>query len=244
MEKLNTVFSAYWHVNNNPKLYSKKHLTCVEDKKVDYFITDETFCPNNAKNINLSFENLPSKHYIKNLTKFCQQEEYVFTKYNTKIKAKTFLDLATIWTSKILLFNEILNYTESDWLTWVDCISAENYDKIKTKNFNNKCVFNKYLKTMKLQKRNSETKYLWPQKIFGGLVKNYNCQLPPVKILAQVIKMPRTLVFHFVNKYIESLIFVDNNFLIYDEEIVLCVMFSKYPTLFKLMNISYDKPQK
>jgi hypothetical protein len=107
---------------------------------------------------------------------------------------------------------------------WVDCVRARNLQSL-TSSDSNKCCINQYVKSNN-----------FPSKPYKGLLKN---ALPPIKILAQVIKLPRYLVTEFIEKYIECLQFVDDNFIIYDEEIVLTIMHEKHPQLFNIYsNIS------
>lgn len=214
-----TVFSAYWPVERNPKPTAKiGHLKTASKRDLDYFI-----CPQNQKvdfrnKICLDFDLLPSSSYIKNLTSFCESRKKVFTKFGTEIESDVFLKLATIWTSKVLLFQKMMEYTDADYLMWVDCVMTTNLDLI-TSNDSDRCCINRYGKEV-------------DDKNYGGLMKN---TLPPIKILAQVIKLPRYIVMDFVEKYIECLQFTDNNFSIYDEEIVLTLMHQKYPRLFNII---------
>jgi hypothetical protein len=161
---------------------------------------------------------LPSLPYLKNLTNFCKSRDTVFTKFGQKIQSDTFLKLATIWTSKILLFQKILNHTDSDYLMWIDCVAQHNL-RLITSIDSDKCCINNYGEDIK-------------GKNFRGLLKN---TLPPIKILAQVIKLEKNIISEFIEKYIECLQFVDNNFIIYDEEIVLTIMYHKYPKLFNVL---------
>ena len=101
---------------------------------------------------------------------------------------------------------------------WVDCVITKNFNLIASSE-SDKCCINQYKKSS------------FPRKPYGGLLKN---TLPPIKTWAQVIKIPRHMVSEFIEKYIECFQFVDHNFVIYDEEIVLTIMHQKYPQLFNL----------
>lgn len=214
--KTTATFSAHWYVENNPKQTGKygRHIKHAKNKNLDYFICSQNQTASFNHKINLEFKDLPSLPHLKNLTNLCKSRDIVFTKFGQKIQSHTFLKLAKIWTSKILLFQKILDRTDADYLMWVDCVRACHLDLI-TSSDSNKCCVNRYRRFI--------------SKPFGGLLKN---ALPPVKILAQVIKLPRCNVMDFIEIYIECLQFVDNNFIIYDEEIVLTVMHQKYPDLF------------
>lgn len=217
MEKT-TTFSAYWHVENNPKPTVKHgHIKRAQSKNLDYFICSQNQAESFNQKINLEFKDLPSLPYLQNLTNFCKSQDAVFTKFGQKIQSEVFLKLATIWTSKILLFQEISNHTDADYIMWVDCVFAVNMDKIATFS-SSKCITNKYSVNG------------LSGKIFGGLIKN---TLPPTKLSASVIKLPRHIIAEFIEKYIECLQFVDHNFIIYDEEIVLTIMHQKYPKVFR-----------
>jgi hypothetical protein len=216
--KTTTIFSAYWYVENNPKSTAKDgHIQHAQNKNLDYFICSQDQVADFTNKIDLEFNNLPSLPYLKNLTNFCKSRDAVYTKFGQKIQSNTFLKLATIWTSKILLFEKILDYTDADYLMWIDCVGARNLISI-TSSDSNKCCINKYGENIE-------------GKNFGGLLKN---TLPPIKILAQVIKLPKHIIPEFTKKYTECLLFVDNNFIIYDEEIVLTIMHEKYPQLFNV----------
>ena len=217
--KNTTTFSAYWFVENNPKATGKKgHIKHAQRKNFDYFICSQDRFESFNNKINLEFNDLPSSPYLKNLTDFCKSRDTVFTKFGQKIQSNAFLKLATIWTSKILLFEKILDYTDADYLMWADCVRTINLQSI-TSSDSDKCCINQYAKSG------------FPNKPYKGLLKN---ALPPIKILAQVIKLPRHIIAEFIEKYIECLSFVDNNFVIYDEEIVLTIMHQKHPHLFNL----------
>lgn len=217
--KKTTTFSAYWHVKNNPKLSVKLgHIKRAKNKNLDYFICSPEKKLNFTNNIYLNFDDLPSLPYLQGLKGFCKSRDFVFTKYGEKIKSFVFFNLATIWTSKILFFEKILEYTDNEYLMWIDCCSARNLELIDSSE-GSKCFINQYRKSK------------FPSKPYGGLLKN---KLPPKKILAQVVKIRSSIVKEFIKRYIECLQFTDNNFNIYDEEIVLTIMHQKYPKLFKV----------
>jgi len=213
-----TTFSAYWSVKNNPKGSANLgHIKHAQNKNLDYFVCSRNQIESFNNKINLEFEDLPSLPYIKNLTNFCKSRDTVFTKFGQKIQSDAFLKLATIWTSKILLFEKILDYTDADYLMWIDCVKQRNLPLI-TSIDSDKCCINKYGEVIE-------------GKNFRGLLKN---TLPPIKMLAQVIKLEKNIISEFIEKYIECLQFVDNNFIIYDEEIVLTIMHEKHPQLFNI----------
>lgn len=213
--KTTTTFSAYWRVENNPKPTAKLgHIKYAKNKNLDYFICSQDQIEIFNNKINLEFKDLPSLPYIKNLTNFCKSRDTVFLKFERPVRSDVFLNLATIWTSKILLFQKILDYTDANYLMWVDCVRTNNLDLIASSD-SDRCCINQY--------RN------FTSNPFGGLLKNV---LPPVKLSASVIKLPRHIITEFIEKYVECLQFVDNNFIIYDEEIVLTIMYEKHPQLF------------
>lgn len=214
---MNAVFSAYWHVDNNTKHSAGEHLKCVTDKNLDFFFAEKEYFDLNT--VKLKFEDLPSHRFINNLTKLNTQHDDVYLKFNRPIPSAAFVRLATIWTSKVLLFEKILKYTDAEHVMWVDCVNTTNMDTIAV-TCSNKCVVNKY------------PTYRLCDEIFGGMIEN---NIPRTKILAQVIKIPSSVVMDFINKYIECLNFVDDNFIIYDEEIVLTIMHDRYPEMFHII---------
>ena len=224
--KKTTTFSAYWYVENNPKPTNKLgHIKHAKDKNrlgqlgldLDYFICSKNQPESFNHKINLELSDLPSSPYIKNLTNLCKSRDTVWFKLGWRIQSDIFLKLATIWTSKILLFQKILDYTDADYLMWVDCVKATRADLIASSD-SDRCCVNKYW-------------HGWPSKPFGGLLKY---TIPHIKIMARVIRIPRHKLSEFIEKYIECLQFADNNFIIYDEEVVLTFMHEKYPQLFNL----------
>lgn len=215
---MNAVFSAYWRVDNNTKRSAGKHLKCVTDKGLNFFFAEKKYYDLNT--INLKFEDLPSHKFINNLSKLKTQYDNVYLKFTHPITSAAFVRLATIWTSKVLLFEKILDHTDAEHIMWVDCVNATNMDTIAA-TCSDKCVVNRY-STDKLC-----------GEIFGGMIEN---NIPRTKILAQVIKIPRSVVMDFTNKYIECLCFVDDNYTIYDEEIVLTIMCDRYPEMFHLID--------
>lgn len=216
MKKI-TTFSAYWHVEGNSKPSVKiGHIKHAKNKNLDYFICSQDQAKIFTSTINLEFNGLPSLPYLQNLTNFCKSQDTVFTKYGQEIQSEAFLKLATIWTSKILLFEKILDFTDSDYLMWIDCIKNRNLELIFSVD-DDKCCINRYPPSV------------FPNNPFKGLLKK---ALPSTKILASAIKLPRHIIAEFIEKYIKCLQFVDNNFIIYDEEIVLTIMHEKHPQLF------------
>jgi hypothetical protein len=215
---MNTSFSAYWHVDNNTKRSAGKHLSSVVSKNLDFFFAENKHP--DIKTINLKFEDLPSHRFISKLSTLESQYENVYLKFTHPIKSSAFVRLATIWTSKILLFEKILEYTDADHIMWSDCVFATNKDIIAT-TISDRCIINRY----------SPDKLRW--EIFGGMIKN---NIPSVKISASVIKIPRYMIMDFINKYKECLSFVDDNYIIYDEEIVLTIMHGRYPEMFHLID--------
>tara|TARA_B100000035_G_scaffold236307_1_gene204571 strand:+ start:604 stop:1263 length:660 start_codon:yes stop_codon:yes gene_type:complete len=217
--KTTTTFSAHWYVENNPKQTGKhgRHIKHAKNKNLDYFICSQNQTASFNHKINLEFKDLPSLPHLKNLTNFCKSRDTVFLKFGGEIQSDAFLNLATIWTSKILLFEKILDHTDADYLMWIDCVKEQNLDLI-TSSDSDRCCINQYRRK-------------WKSNPFGGLLKN---AIPSVRILAQVIKIPRHMVSEFTRKYIECLQFVDHNFSIYDEEVVLTIMHQKHPDLFNI----------
>ena len=220
-----TTFSAYWKVDNNPKATARQgHLKGVYKKDVDYIICDESNVgQSNTNYISKKKDDLPSLQYLKNIVDFCNSRKFVNLKFNIRIQSSAFLDLCAIWTSKILLFDEIRKHTDSDFIVWRDCIHNKNYDDIILDTCSDKITTNIYNNN-------------FPDKPFAGLL-THDMGRYKSKISASVIKIPVVILDDVLANYIECLQFVDNNFEIYDEEIVLTYMYSNYQQLFNFKQV-------
>lgn len=100
---------------------------------------------------------------------------------------------------------------------WVDCVRAKNAKVIKASQDETRTSIQKHIK--------------FPAKPFNGLLKS---KLPATKLSAQVIRIPYDAMDFFIGKYLECLKEVDSTFVIYDEEIVLSMLYSKSPELFEV----------
>lgn len=218
-----STFSGYWSVENNPKPTQGKHLVRASRKKLDFFIGEDVV--DFSSYIPLPFSKLPGGRYMKNLTHYCSVNGNVFLKFGFPIDAVTFHKLVRIWVSKLLLFKHVYRKCNSKYLMWVDCVfSPDNYDLIKTTNIRDKIMIN-------VSKQRRGWKY--PDMPFGGLLGSK--QLPSVKIAGSCIKIPVDILDHVLEVYIECLQYVDNEYPIYDEEVVLSVMYQKHPELFEIV---------
>ena len=229
-------FSAFWEVNNNPKdTFKRGHIKHAKQKDLNFFISEHGSKVSNGQDILLSKNNLPSLAYIGNLKKFChsnpvpgRKTSLVNLKSGLKLEGKVFFNLAKIWTSKILLFREVLNCTNSfNSIIWRDCVVNINFDLIKECSINNKIIINKY-----------DNDRIW-RNPFGNLLSIESMrQLRQWdnRISACVIRIPFNLVNDMCDLYIQCLKYIDSTFEIYDEEIVLTFMCDKYPELFHIIN--------
>lgn len=216
MSILNRVtFSGYWEVLGNTKLTNGRHLKSAKGKDIDYFFSEQKVDFSN--NIRLNFNDLPSQPYLKNLTEYCDSMDYVYTKFGSHMKASSFLRLATIWTSKILLFKKINDLSPAGEIVWRDCVKNRKLEEIYNIKLENKLVVKRY--------------HAIPKKPYKDLL---NQKFPKIKLLAGVLKMPTQIIDEFTEKYIECLKEVDRVFNIYDEELVLSFMNEKHPELFSI----------
>ena len=217
-------FTGYWEVKNNPKTTGRLgHISHAKKKNFDFFIAEQDWDIYNSKLIFLAKRSLPSLNHLSNLKNFCEGRDSVYTKWGQKILSKSFSDLATIWTSKILLFQTIKKHTSAPYIIWRDCVYNPNFHKIKQTNINNKIIMNKQS---------------FPKTLFGGLLSMENLNFIKTikhKIGASVIKIPYNMVDDVCDIYINCLKHIDSTFEIYDEEIVLSYMCNTHRDLFHII---------
>jgi hypothetical protein len=198
------VYSAYWPVDNNPKQSAKKHLSELQKKNVDILFTDvkrdiaptEIICS-------------PPAHELVN--DFIRSPCHL--KFGIEVTPETMTKLSRIWCSKILLSKEI-----DDDAVWVDCVSAKNFDMIKSKT-KDRITINRYTRMYKDPFRLGNTPF-----------RNLKIQL-----LGQVIGIPKTISIEASECFCETLMWVKNNYPVYDEEVVLSHMYETYPDMFKVV---------
>ena len=213
----NTFFCGYWHVSDNPKKSaSRGHIRHAKKKYMDYILCEDPFKHPTAKFLNFPYSDLPSVPYIKNLSRYCSSKDFVHTKYGHRIGAGVFLKLATIWTSKVLLFAEIAKHVNSEFITWVDMVKALGKDLIAQ----HECCDSVVVLGNKPPKNPFGQLYTFSDTIFNS------------SICASVIRVPTVMLDNFISVYTSCLKHVDANFELYDEEIVLSYMHSTQPNLF------------
>ncbi len=216
-------FSAFWDVPTNPKeSYKLGHIKCANKKELDFFVCEEEVEIQCKNKIQLKRNELPSLKYLEKLPKYCNSKDFVYTKFCQKIQSSTFLTLSQIWTSKILLFNEMKNRSNAEYIIWRDCIHESNFPEILKHEATNQITINKY-------------GYNVPSRPFNGLL-DFDENLFKTWVLAQVIKIPSGIIDEVIKVYIQCLKYADSNFKIYDEEIVLSLMCNEYPELFYIIN--------
>ena len=200
---MNLEFSAYWNIKGNPKPNSKNLLNKAKLKNLDLLICDGRIPP--------------SRSILKNIYKLSGT---VNLKFNfLDVKADIFKKLCEVWTSKILLFNEL---DGADFYIWRDCSKEGEYEQIKNLK-SDRVSISSYIDFP-----NFNDKTNLP---FGGRdTYRYNSLL-----CAQVIKIPHKIKKEFIDMYAKSLEYIDRNFEIYDEEIVLSYMRDKNPDIFNVI---------
>lgn len=228
MRQDNVTFSAFWNVPDNPKATAKMgHLeyakaTSSGRSLPDYFISEQAKQHNFSCSIYTAFNELPSIPYLNNLRENCLNNRRVFLKSGIEIKSNAFVKLATIWTSKVLLFNTIASkVTNTDYITWIDCIFRKDFSEIVNHEHRQTIMISQY--------DDSFSKFS-----YRGMVPISD--LPKQKLRAQVIKIPTKLLPEVTEEYINCLIRVDRNFKIFDEEVVLSVMNEEHPELFTVIS--------
>jgi hypothetical protein len=221
-------FSGYWHVEGNPKKNQGKHLLKIGRKNFNLFFSEDPV-EGSFKNILIKKNQLESTQYNKNLKNSIFKEKNCFTKFSQKIEGEVFYELSSIWTNKILLFQQAYrNYPNSDYIMWIDCVKNANLQAITDSN-SDLISINKYngRGTSKMKKE--------PFGNFLGKGSKHFKKLDKF-LLAQVIKIPTNRVREVVEIYKKVLNFVDQNYNIYDEEVVLSEMYYKYSKLFNIIN--------
>lgn len=216
-------FSAYWSVLGNPKKTAKLgHLKYVERAPPDYFISDHPERHQFSDSLYTSFRDLPSAPYLDNLRGNCLRKRRVFLKFGLEIDSSAFIQLATIWTSKLLLFETVAREGDFDSITWVDCIHRRNFAATMSHQPCSTILITEYGDT-------------FPKYPFGGVVPISD--LPKQKLMGGVFRIPTRLLPEVTQAYISTIQRVDRHFEIFDEEIVLSVMNEEYPELFTVLGL-------
>lgn len=234
MRKDTISFGAFWDVAENPKHTAGKHLDSVFQKKVPYdiFFTNEDISLEGTKVVRTDKEDLPSLQYIKNLRNTLDNEGDTSGKFPCTIPKKVMLQLVEIWTSKILLFNEVKERCDSEYIFWRDCVREIGHDIISSTK-SNKIVIGAY-------RINGVSYRRFPDVVFeGALSPEQQKEVASWKTIlsAPCIKMPYDRVEEFSEIYIETLKYVDRNFNTYDEEIVLSRMHYVHPDMFEVIGV-------
>lgn len=198
------IYSAYWPVDNNPKKSAKKHLTELQKKNVDILFTD-------VKRDIAPTEIICSPPATELIDEFTRSPCYL--KFGIEVAPKTMTQLSRIWCSKILLTKQI-----DDDALWVDCVSARNFDLIKSK-MKDKIVVNRYQKMHKNPFMLGDTPF-----------RRLNTH-----ILGQVIAIPKNMCDEAIDGFYELLLWVKDNYPVYDEEVVLSHMYETYPEMFEVV---------
>jgi len=204
------VFSGFWKVENNPKKSNKiGHINSVKQKQLDLFFCEKQV-DLDCKQHNILYDQLPAHNFIKKLNpkKPC-------TKVGLAVNSEAFKKLCTIWCSKILLFKTAADlYPNEDVFLWRDCVENNKFETIK--NVDSKlCVIGTYNRTRR-------------KPLFNNTITPEFQQL----LCAQVIKIHRDHLHTFLTAYKDTLNYVDNNYEIYDEEIILSTLCKQKPELF------------
>ena len=219
--KDSVTFSAYWSVPGNPKGTAKLgHLKYAERDPPDYFISDHPEQHQFSRSLAMSFRDLPSAPYLTNLRKNCRRKKRVFLKFGLEINPSVYIQLATIWTSKLLLFETVARQSVVDSIAWVDCVHRINFEKTMEHQPCSTVVISEY-------------DDIFPKTPFGGIVPISD--LPKQKLRASVFRIPSGLLPEVTERYINCLSRVDRHFEIFDEEILLSVMNEEYPYLFTVL---------
>ena len=142
----------------------------------------------------------------------------------------------SIWLSKIPLFKYIKNhYPDHTHYTWVDCIRSDNYREICETNID-KIQVSEYSRSVK--DRDPTQEKTWHYRPFRNFLgegcQHYHEHVVNHILMAQVIKIPTQLIDRLVDIYDTVITEVMSDYVIYDEEIVLSVIYSMYKELFKV----------
>jgi hypothetical protein len=229
--KSQSTFSAFWQIENNPKPTADRHLNSLKSKKVDFLFGEIDPHFSNCNFLSLGLPELPSNQYTKNLKLYCHSNTAVCDKFNRSFSGPNYFKISSIWLSKILLFKYVKNACSSEFIIWRDCVQNINYKEIFYANIDDRVIINDY--------RFSK---FFPAKPFGGKLLYNMRKYPEFNLCASAIKLPVKILDQFIETYIECLIFADNHFQVYDEEVILTYMIDKYPDLFHVVyNPYWDK---
>lgn len=235
----NIVFSGYWNIPYNPKVYRYKHLESLKHKKIDLLLCDKVHEGCLGENIQyhrLAFDNLPGHKYTVPLNESLLKHEKIFLKFCGPCPRDSYLNLACIWLSKIPLFKLVKSlYPDHEYYTWVDCIRSDNYNKIRNTN-TYKIQVSEYSRSVRDRDPTQETTWHYRpfRNFLGEGCKHYHDHVVNHVLMAQVIKIPAQLIEQFIDIYDMVITEVMNNYVIFDEEIVLSVIYSMYEELFEI----------
>jgi len=205
------VFSGYWEVKDNPKPTAKKgHLKHVLDKPIDILFIDRERLDLPFKQYPLPYNQLPAIDLVKKT-----KSTRCSTKAGLSIDCNVFHQLRVIWISKILLFKTVADmYPDENEFVWSDCVFAYKLDEVMAAEHSGitirSCSYKKSL--------------------FSGKLPNVT-----LKVSACSIKIHRDNIDNLIDLYIKQVDWANTNLPVYDEEIILSLMYDQRPELFKLV---------
>lgn len=250
------IFTGYWPVKNNPKIgvdkldgdLSFSHIRGVNNKCGAPVNAHLVFCPKSlnshfpkAKNIyNLEMDQLPSLPHLSQLYERLTPLPTVLTKYSKEISSPAFLNLVSVWTSKVLLFSYAKKlFPAAKYFFWVDNVTVRNFNLIR-KAKGKKCFINRYNVSLSSPFNRFCLPGVTPPEVRERACRDFwqssfeEQPKPFFPILAQAIKIHTDLIDIFEESYIEALRYLDENYFIYDEEIALTHLFHKKPNFFEI----------
>jgi hypothetical protein len=208
--------SAYWRVNGNPKPSARRgHIKHLLASPVDLFFGREAV---DAGFPQIMLDKPPASEL--NLAVFSRSR--CFLKFNLPVQPEQFRELAAIWLSKVLLIKMASEvFQNTDHFVWVDCIYRIDAKSIQSSDANRVTV----------------SRYRRPhRRLFGGSCGTAHIKTLGRLVRASVIKVPVAVVDEFSSRYLDMVQWVDDEYRIYDEEIVLSCMLQKWPDLFSAVN--------
>ena len=216
------VVSGYWKVDDNPKPTNGRHIAGAAKKRIDLFFSyqDHGFPWNESQSEYFYMSNPPSSEYAES---WKSRECPCFTKYSIPADWKSFSQLGCIWLGKVKLLAKARElYPGKDYYVWGDmCYRRDEWAIMRSKS--DKVLF---------------TVNNWPEwPPYGGLLNAHKgierYRQLPVIVSGSFLKIPDKSFDEFYDKFHQILEYVNNDYFIYDEEIVMSEMLMSYPKMFE-----------
>jgi hypothetical protein len=214
-------FAAYWPVHNNPKHTQRLgHIDNLRKIGIDVFFGDKTHGLDCAEVLlgDPPASKVPARLYsVRNCV----------LKFGLPVQPEVFQSLVKIWLSKVLLFQQAQAWAPTGTVfVWVDCVHRPNLELIGC-DTSGRVSVNRY--------GGSGTLPMHENPFLGGCCTRHVGTIATF-LSASVVKVPAGILDEFISAYREMWAWVDGEYSVYDEEIILSCMFQKSPEMFSVVN--------